>query len=255
MSSAIVTPVAQGSARHYDVELLPLWAASSGLDNASAACTRAGTPLNLLGTSSNWGLLGTDTGTLTRYGPGTQMYQVRGGAIGAAARFPWVVARQANITSWRTGLWVAEVILVWPTNATGADNGFLWGWRDVNNNRRSVNECWGVESDNAGNVRVFVRGPTGTDFTPVPGIVPTDLTKIRVELRNATRDVEASCQVYINDAAAPAFVQAGNAANFPATAAAPNCLISFAVGCGSDVNYVLLRDWGVWRGPNTVLGM
>lgn len=253
MQDNFITPTPEGSARHTDYHLIP-FRGSAGSFGSAASC-RDGTLANVQSNASNWGLGGTDTGTLVTY-LGTSMYRFRGGMQSHSVRIPWVTTRPSAITKWRDGLWVVECILAWPNDAVGADNGLIMGFVDnVANLRRSVSSnIVTVENDTAGVIRISVTGPAGTVFTNL-GVSPTALTKVRVELRNATRDADGSLRVFVNDAGTPSVIVGTADANCPVKGAGVDGLFGFGIGVGSAVNYVNVADWSFWRGPDTSVGM
>jgi len=249
-----VSPIPEGSARVTNIMWAPRRAAVASLNGA--ANDRAGTGAAVVGSSSNWGLGGTDGGTLIQ-NLGAACYQIRGGAVQHEQRFPLVRTRPTNITAWRIGLYVFEVVLAWPNNAVGADNGLLWGYQDsVNTCRPSAGQCMAVMNDTAGGLVFVMVGPTGTQTTAIgAGLVLTDWLKVRVESRSATKTQDASVLVYLNDSSQAAVSKTSADANFPAIGAGASALWNHGVGCGSAVNYVHVREWHVWTGPDTSIGM
>lgn len=250
---SFISPIANGSARHGDVHWFPRRSAAAGL--GSAAWDRAGTGALLVGSASNWGLGGTDQGTLTRY-LGGAAYQVRGGMVAMDARIPLVTTRPLNIRKWQDELWVFEVVLGYPTNAVGADNGVIWGFQDnIANLRPSVGQCWMIANNTLGDIGFVQRGPTGTDATVLFGLDAAQYNKFRVEMRNATSSTDATMQVFVNDSSTPAISKNSSEANFPPCAAGSNSVINIGVATSSATDYVMVRDWNVWMGPNTQIGM
>lgn len=248
-----ISPAGEGSARSIDIMLAPRFSAANALTGANAA--RGGIAYGIVGTSSNWGLGGTDSGTLVRY-KGSAVWQVRGGCIGHEIRVPLVTTRPTAITMWRDGLWVSEVVLAWPTNAVGADNGFIWGPQgNVGNLRPSVAQCCALMNDLAGGLNFVMRGPTGTQTTAIAGLTLTEFNKFRVEMKPATRDADATIQVFVNDAGAPAISKTSSDANFPPVGAAADSMYAQAIGTSSATDYVNIKEWRVWSGPNTTIGM
>lgn len=241
---------AEGSARVADYHTLPFAVATAlSASNVYRGGIQVG---NIYGSGSNWGLGGTDTGTLIRNAAlGAGVYQIRGGANAHIMRIPLVVIKPTNVTRWRNGLWVVEVTLAWPTNAVGADNGLVMGFNNIGNLRRSISQGWYFENDTAGVIRAAVRGPTGTVFTNTT-VAPTDLTKVRVEFRQAIKSRPATVRFFVNDA----FLVESNSddGNFPAIGAGTDSVVTTGLGCGSATDYVHVYDWNVWNGPDTVVG-
>jgi hypothetical protein len=253
---AVVSPIAEGAARVTNISFSPR--RSTNLSLTSAANDRAGTGALLVGSSSNWGLGGTDGGTLVLSAAlGCGVWQIRGGGVQHEQRFALVRSRPPNITAWRNGLFVFEIVIAWPSNAVGADNGILWGYQDsVNTCRPSAGQCFAVRNDTAGALLFTMVGAVGTQDTVIgAGLVLTDLLKVRVECRSATKNADASVSVFLNDAPVAAVVKTSADANFPAIGAGASSLFTHGVGCGSAVNFLHVRDWNVWNGPNTTVGM
>lgn len=206
------------------------------------------------GAASNWGF-GGEAPTMIAY-KSASCFRIRQGATFSDYRIPLVCAKPPQIVSWPDGLWVLELVAAWPTNTAGVENGLVFGFVDALANLRPVTGAGaGFAVYNEGGVLTFaMRGAVGLDSTPIASALITEWNKIHVELRNATKDNDASVRLFVNDAQVADVTKTSADANFPAVGATVNSVLNWGVGVASATEYMNFRNLRVSRGPNSVVG-
>lgn len=252
MSEQTVPVAPEGSARTIDVEMHPYRA--TGATPQSASAGRNGAQVAILnGASSNWGL-GGEAPTMIAY-KSASCFRIRQGAIFSDFRIPLVCAKPPQITSWEDGLHMVGLVGAWPTNTAGKDNGLVLGFVDAVANLRPIaglGQGWTVYNEN-GVLTFAMRGAVGLDSTPLTATV-TEWNKILLKFRHATKDNDATLELFLNDAPTAVVTKTSADANWPAVGATVNSVINWGVGVDSATEYFNFRNVRFTRGPNSVVG-
>lgn len=250
-------PTPEGSARHGNTQMLPVRLAGTAAGNASV--NRASNQLLWIGTTDSWGQAGSDQGTMILY-KGASMYRCRGGCVMHTYRFPVVSDLPTALSGWRDMLFVFEIVLAWPTNTTGVENGITACYTENPVNQQvisSTNPGWVLYNDN-GTLKFGMRPTQGgaiATTTIVPAITVTELTKFRFEWRSAKKNGSASLVVYMNDLDIPIISKTSADASWPPPQGTTNSVINFGPGIRSGTEYLNYRDVAAWCGPDTTIGM
>lgn len=251
----VVTPIADGVARQSEYQMIPFRSSGQGQQDSYAG--RGGVKFGLLnGAVTNWGFGGPAGGMVAYKNAGC--YNLSAGALFSEIRIPMVCERPVAVRRWRDALYVIEFVAAWPTNTAGVENGIVLAFNDNLLQVRPVSAANpGFAVYNNGGVLTFaMRGAVGLQQTviPIAGAI-TDWHTIRIELRSAIRDADGSIRVFVDDASAPDVTKTTADANFPLPGANVNSVINWGMGVASATEFLNYCRLGLWRGPDTALGM
>lgn len=254
-SGQLVTPVAEGAARHTDLFLM--W----GFDGALFQMASRGSAPGVGTISSNWGSSGEGTTYLGNF-DGSWIMRQRGGATEVFnRRIPIQKVRPV----WRRWypepqLHVVYGFIAWPTNNNTAvqDNGLFLSYSNVPQILGGAGQGFQIHN-NGGTITFSQRGPVGLVSTALSTVAaplnPQVKNLVRIELRQPTNANDGSLSVFFNDDSAPRVVVSTSDANWPDVTAAAQSGLMLGIGQVSAVEYFYCRDLGYYAGPDTTQGM
>lgn len=196
-STAVVSAVAEGSARSMDIHNFDAGGSyQAGMTRSGAATTAAN---NLITTSNTWGLAG-PAPTLVVVN-GATCNQFNNGCIGMNPVVPWNVTRPVNRFKWPIGRFTVEVYLSWNNNAVaGLENGLFFPFVDFGQIVSLADLGFGFYND-GGTLKFASRSPgLGFETVVIPNANPlTEWNKVSFVLQNATADADARMTLNVND--------------------------------------------------------
>jgi hypothetical protein len=244
--SAVVTSIADGSARTFEWRQLP----NHNPGGTTAGNDRGGLfpPGSVFPSATNWGLSGEAPAQISY----RDMYFQRqeGGASQFGPRFPWVSTQQPlNRFAWRQGLYVLQGVLAWPTDTVAVDNGIFVSNNTFNRVVQQATAGFGIWNDN-GVCKFTMQGAVRTDIVlnNSPGGIREPM-KFRMEIRSATKDIPASVVCIINDTQQALFKGSALPVNNNI-----NAWMTY-IGVLSNTSYIYYRDLHFFCGPDTTLGV